>query len=88
MEELIAYIETHLAKTSMRYEINKFDSGATMIDIWFLDKLYVVQHDKNIFGLSEVNDDTLLFDISPDKLFDSFEDFKFEFEKMLYGKDY
>lgn len=83
MEELTAYIAMHLAKTSARYEITKFDSGATMIDICMDDKFYVVQHHKDIFGFSEINDHTFLFDISPDKSFTTFGDFKSEFEKTF-----
>lgn len=81
--KIIIYAENYLKNKKIRFETMLFDSGALMIDIWVQNNFYVIQFDTEKIGLSEVTSETALFDIIPDRSFDTFEEFKLEFEKVF-----
>ena len=81
--KIITYAEHYLKNKEIRYETMLFDSGALMIDIWVQNNFYVIQFDTEKIGLSQVTSETALFDIIPDRSFDTFDEFKLEFEKLF-----
>lgn len=83
MTHLLPYIIENLEYFKLKHEINRFDSGAIMVDIWINDKLHVVQIDDESIGLSLVTENTALFDIIPDVSFSEEKQFKIEFQKIL-----
>ena len=83
MRKLLPYIKTKLDQLKLKYEVHDFDSGAVMVDIYIEDKFYVIQIDGEEIGLSLNTEDTMLFDIIPDKTFKDADLFKTEFEKIL-----
>lgn len=52
----------------IKYEFTVFSSGAIMLDIWHKDKFYVIQFE-NFIGVSEITDDNISFDTTPDEKF-------------------
>jgi hypothetical protein len=83
MKTLLPYIIDKVEKSKTRYEVQSFDSGAMMIDIWIGDKWYVIQIDGDTIGLSLNTEETMLFDIIPNKSFEDASEFKIEFEKIF-----
>ena len=43
VEEVIQYVIPKLDQFCIKYELQKFDSSAIMIDIWIKDKFYCIQ---------------------------------------------
>lgn len=54
-----------------------------MVDIWIGDKFYVIQLEKDLIGLSLVNDNPG-FDTIPAETFKNILHFKARFEKILH----
>lgn len=81
--DLLAYIEARIHQAQVTHEIHRFDSGAVMVDLWIEDKCYVVQIEEDTIGLSLITENTLLFDLIPDEVFNSITDFKNRFEKLF-----
>ena len=83
MEKVLEYISSRLRDEGLRHEINKFDSGAVMVDIWKDDLFYVVQIEDKRIGLSLINDDNPGFDTIPDKSYDTMDKFIIDFERIF-----
>ena len=81
----VEYIVSELKRFDIRHEVHHFPSGYKMIDIWNNDKFYCVQLESTRVGLSEVTENTG-FDTIPDKVFETSDEFKTEFKKVL-GKE-
>ncbi|PZR09225.1 MAG: hypothetical protein DI539_22195 [Flavobacterium psychrophilum] len=87
MEKVITYIVERMENVNGRYDIDRFDSGAVMIDCWIGERLYNIQLEGNKIGLSLVTEDTTWFDTIPDQLYENIDDFKPAFENTLTGRD-
>ncbi len=83
MKEALTQIVNRLKQEEVRHEINRFDSGCSMIDIWIGDLLYVIQIEPEMIGLSLVDDNTGWFDTIPDKAYRDFDHFKIDFEDIF-----
>jgi hypothetical protein len=83
MKILLPYILETIKKLNVKHEVNFFDSGAVMVDIWHDNNLYVVQIDGDTIGLSLVTEDTTPFDIIPDQSFQDEISFKRAFEDIF-----
>lgn len=83
MKKLLPYIVDKLTQFNTKHEVHSFDSGAVMIDIWSGNKLYVIQIDDDIVGLSLVTEETTPFDIIPDHSFRDEVVFKKTFENIF-----
>jgi RNAse (barnase) inhibitor barstar len=83
VKALLPYIIDRIEKSKARYEVHSFDSGAVMVDIYIEEKFYVIQIDGDKIGLSLNTEETGLFDILPDKVFEEAGEFKTEFEKIF-----
>jgi hypothetical protein len=81
--DILSYIIAQIKKQQLRYEVHTFPSGAVMVDIWIGDKFYVIQLEKDLIGLSLVNDNPG-FDTIPDETFKNILHFKARFEKILH----
>jgi hypothetical protein len=70
LQKLFQYTIELLKEMSIRHEYTSFESGAIMLDIWYNNKFYVIQFDTGDYiGFSELNDDNIGFDTSPDEKF-------------------
>ncbi|MGE9310285.1 hypothetical protein ACLOAU_01450 [Niabella sp. CJ426] len=84
MESLISYIIEKADGLNLRYEVNRFPSGAAMIDIWVKHTFCVIQLYQDEIGMSLFEKgDVIPFDSRPDRSFKNEKVFKDEFEKML-----
>lgn len=83
MKKILPNIINKLEIEKVKYEVHSFDSGAVMVDIFIGDKFYVVQIYGDKIGLSIITNETMLFDINPDKSFKDTIEFKCEFEKIF-----
>lgn len=83
MKELLPYIVDQLERSNQRYEVHHFPSGAIMVDIWIADLVHVIQIDGDTIGLSQNTDETLWFDIIPDRSFKNDDEFKDAFQSIL-----
>ena len=63
------YILEELEKLGIKYKVYNFDSGASMIDVWYDRKFYVIQLESESIGLSLVSKDNSGFDTIPDERF-------------------
>lgn len=86
MIKLLPYIVETLEKYRIKYEVDIFDSGAVMIDIWMNDKVYVIQIYEDTIGLSDVTAETG-FDIIPDKSFTQVAAFVKDFTSIFIASD-
>jgi uncharacterized protein (UPF0128 family) len=68
VEAIKASIIEELEKQDAKYELNSFDSGAVMIDVYWKDKLYVIQMHGAQLGFSLVTEDSG-FSSVPDESF-------------------
>lgn len=75
------WIVSELERHKMRFEVNHFDSGCKMIDIWNAGKFYCIQLDGEIIGFSD--DQQPSFTTMPDHAFTDFEKFKTDFLKLI-----
>jgi hypothetical protein len=81
---LISYIIEKADRINLRYEVNRFPSGAAMIDIWMEHSFCVIQLYKDEMGMSLLADrEAVPLDTRPDRSFENEKTFKDEFEKML-----
>lgn len=80
----LGYIVSELIRFNIRHEVHHFPSGCKMIDIWDNNKFYCIQLEPKRIGISEITKDTG-FDTIPDKVFETFDEFKSEF-KMVLGE--
>lgn len=83
MKKLLSDITSRLNDAKVKYEVHDFPSGAVMVDIWIRDKFFVIQIDGDVIGLSEVTEETGLFDIIPDKSYKDAREFIRDFEKIF-----
>lgn len=81
--DLLPYIVDRLQKKNIRHEVQMFESGSVMVDVWIEDKFYVIQINGNSIGLSLNTEETLPFDIIPDQEFYDPDSFKDEFRKIF-----
>lgn len=84
MKKLLPDIVNRVGTAKVKYEVHNFDSGAIMVDIFIKDKLYVIQIDGDVIGLSEVTEETGLFDVIPDKSYKDAKEFSIDFEKIFH----
>lgn len=77
------YILDTLAQSEVKYDIHDFKSGASMIDVWYNNKFYVIQLEGQSLGLSTVDNESSGFDTIPDQRFFEFEEFITEFNKIF-----
>lgn len=84
MKKLLTDIINRIESEKVKYEVHNFDSGAIMVDIFIKDKFYVIQIDDDVIGLSEVTDETGMFDIIPDKSYKDEKEFNIDFEKTFH----
>ena len=65
-----------LTNLAIKHVIHEFDSGCRMVDIWKKDKLYVVQFEPDLVGLSEIGESLeFVLDTIPDEKFYNAEEF-------------
>jgi RNAse (barnase) inhibitor barstar len=83
MKNLLPDIINRLDLAKVKYEIHNFDSGAVMVDIFIHDKLYVIQIYEDEIGLSLNTEDTMPFDIIPDKSYKDATEFKKDFGRIF-----
>ena len=83
MRKLLPYIIAKCEKAGVKQKVEQFPSGAIMIDIWIANRFFVVQIDGDAIGLSEVTEDTSIFDTIPDKSFNNPEIFMTAFENIF-----
>lgn len=57
-----------------KYKIHQLPSGVILIDIWHNENFFVIQLEKNVFGLSEINAGNPGFDTIPDERFKNFQE--------------
>lgn len=86
MVHLLPHIVKKLEKAALRHEVQKFDSGAVMVDFWINEMLYVIQIESKIIGLSKVDETTTPFDIIPEHSFDNERLFMMGFDSILSEK--
>ena len=87
MKELLPYIIEKLTKTTTGHEIHSFDSGVKMVDIWLNNNFYVLHIESKSIGLSQINDENISFDNTPDRVYDDEVSFKEAFEKLFYPEN-
>jgi len=81
---LISYIIEKADRLNLRYEVNRFPSGAAMIDIWMEHSFCVIQLYRDEMGMNLLADrKDVLLDTRPDRSFKNEKAFKDEFEKVL-----
>lgn len=68
---------------SIRHEMHSFNSGVVMIDAWVNHNFYVIQIEKGLIGISNINDDNPGFDNKPDKLFYNPDEFLEKLQSLL-----
>ena len=83
MKKLLPDIIKRLDIAKVKYEVHNFDSGAVMVDVFINDKFYVIQIYCDEIGLSIITEDTMPFDIIPDKSYKSVNEFNIDFEKIF-----
>jgi hypothetical protein len=82
-KDLLPFIQDYLQQENVRHEVDIFDSGAAMVDIWIEEKFYVIQLDELWIGLSLIRQDEGLFDVIPDRKFYDNDSFKNAFKKIF-----
>ena len=83
MKKLLPDIINRLDSAKVKYEVHNFDSGAVMVDIFIKDKFYVIQIYGDEIGLSLNTEDTMPFDIIPDKSYTDANEFNIDFERIF-----
>ncbi len=66
-----------------RFEIEKFDSGASMIDIETNNRFFCVQLTENYAGISEITEESPEFSSIPDEHFDNAKELKTRISEIL-----
>lgn len=89
IQNLFQYTIELLKGMSIRHEYTNFESGAIMLDVWHNNKFYVIQFDAEDFvGFSEVNDDNIGFDTTPDEKFYDEIEYKNKLNSILVSRSH
>ena len=85
--DIINFITKILSDEKIKFELDTFPSGCSMIDIWFNDLFFVIQIENESIGISLITDEEPGFDTIPDERFYDFDKFKEMFEKIFVNKN-
>lgn len=58
-----------LTRLNVKHSVQKFPSGAVLLDIWYQNHFYVLQFEDRFVGFSEITEENLGFDTIPDEKF-------------------
>ncbi|MDI1355807.1 MAG: hypothetical protein PSX36_12870 [bacterium] len=83
----LAFICKIVSSHNAKYESTWLPSGCIMVDVWYKNRLFVVQLEldkgKEYFGLSEVKENEPDFTTRADKYYDTLEEFKIAFTDLF-----
>ena len=82
-DDIYNYTTSYLGNKGIKYEINTFDSGCKMIDIWDNKEFYCIQIEEGFVGFSHIKTVADGFGGAPDFKFTDLASFKSHFEMVL-----